>query len=174
MTDSNSIIIGYEENSPVGCVYIAVSDKGLCRISTDSASIEQFAQEMEEVYPNKTVIFDNEKMENIRVKIVEYFSYERRKFNIKIDLSHLTDFQKNVLETCSKLDFGETVSYGELALRSGYPKAGRAVGSAMSKNPIPIVIPCHRVIAASGKIGGYTGGLHKKRLLRKLENIEID
>ena len=174
MTDSNSIIIGYEENSPVGCVYIAVSDKGLCRISTDSASIEQFAQEMEEVYPNKTVIFDNEKMKNIRVKIVEYFPYERRKFNIKIDLSLLTDFQKNVLETCSKLDFGETVSYGELALRSGYPKAGRAVGSAMSKNPIPIVIPCHRVIAASGKIGGYTGGLHKKRLLLKLENIEID
>ena len=158
----------------MGCVYIAVSDKGLCRISTDSASIEQFAQEMEEVYQNKAVIFDNEKMENIRGEIVEYFSYERRKFNIKIDLSLLTDFQKNVLETCSKLEFGETVSYGELALRSGYPKAGRAVGSAMSKNPIPIVIPCHRVIAASGKIGGYTGGLHKKRLLLKLENIEID
>ncbi len=61
MTDSNSITVGYEENTPMGCVYIAISDKGLCRINTDSSSIEQFAQEVEEIYPNKTVIFDNKK-----------------------------------------------------------------------------------------------------------------
>jgi len=158
----------------MGHVYIAVSNEGLCRVSTESASIEQFAQEVEEIYPDKRVIFDNKKINGIRKKLVEYFSYERKNFNIKLDLSHLTDFQRKVLETCSKLEFGETVSYGELALRSGYPKAGRAVGSAMSKNPIPFVIPCHRVIAASGKIGGYTGGLHKKRLLLKLENVELD
>ena len=174
MADSNSITIGFEENTPLGHVYIAVSDEGLCRVSTESASIEQFAQEVEEIYPDKRVIFDNKKIKGIRKKLVEYFSYERKNFNIKLDLSHLTDFQRKVLETCSKLEFGETVSYAELALRSGYPKAGRAVGSAMSKNPIPFVIPCHRVIAASGKIGGYTGGLHKKRLLLKLENVELD
>ena len=174
MTESNSIIIGFEENTPMGYVYIAVSDKGLCRVNSDSSSIEQFAQEVEEIYPDKNVIFDNKQIKGIREKIVEYFSFERKKFNIKLDLSHLTDFQQKVLETCSKLGFGETVSYGELALRSGNPKAGRAVGNVMSKNPIALVIPCHRVIAASGKIGGYTGGLHKKRLLLKLENVEID
>lgn len=174
MNDSNLIFIGYEENTPMGYIYIAVSDKGLCMVNSNSSSIEQFAQEVEEIYPDKEVIFDNNRIKEIRKKIVEYFSYERKKFNIKLDLNNLTDFQRKVLETCSKLDFGETVSYGELALRSGYPNAGRAVGSAMSKNPIAVVIPCHRVIASSGKIGGYSGGLHKKRLLLKLENVVID
>lgn len=173
MTALNSITIGYEENTPMGRIYIALSHRGLCRVSTDSASIEQFAQEVEEIYPNKKVIFDNEKIRDIRRKIVEYFSYERRNFNIKVDLSHLTEFQRKVLETCLKLDFGEAVSYGELALRSGNPKAGRAVGNVMSKNPIALIIPCHRVIASSGKIGGYTGGLHKKRFLLRHENVHI-
>ena len=174
MNDSNLIFIGYEENTPMGYLYIAVSDKGLFMVNSNSSSVEQFAQKVEEIYPDKEVIFDNNRIKEIRKKIVEYFSYERKKFNIKLDLINLTDFQRKVLETCSKLDFGETVSYGELALRSGYPNAGRAVGSAMSKNPIAVVIPCHRVIASSVKIGGYSGGLHKKRLLLKLENVVID
>jgi len=173
MTDFNSITIGYEENTPMGRVYIALSHRGLCRVSTDSASLEQFAQEVEEFYPNKTVIFDNKKIRDIRKKITEYFSYKRRKFNIEVDLSRFTEFQKKVLRTCLKLDFGEAVSYGELARRSGNPKAGRAVGNVMSKNPIALIIPCHRVIAASGKIGGYTGGLQKKWFLLRHENVDI-
>ena len=86
----------------------------------------------------------------------------------------MTPFGEKVLTACSKVGYGETLSYGELALLSGSPGASRAVGTVMSKNPLPIVVPCHRVISASGKIGGYTGGLRKKRLLMAIEGITVD
>ena len=173
MHQSNSILIGYCDNTPLGRVYLALSDRGLCRVSTDSVSIEEFAEKIEEIYPAMKVVFDNNLISEAKEKLEEYFSHRREKIDIPLDLSFMTLFEQKVLESCSQIDFGETVSYGELALRAGSPKASRAVGNVMKKNPIPIVIPCHRVIAASGKIGGYTGGLHKKRTLLALENVYI-
>jgi methylated-DNA-[protein]-cysteine S-methyltransferase len=98
----------------------------------------------------------------------EYFSGRRREFHLPLAFEG-TAFQKSVWRQLQEIPYGETISYGELAKRVGNPKASRAVGSANGKNPIPIVVPCHRVIAAGGKLGGFGGGLPTKQALLDLE-----
>lgn len=142
-------------------------------VSSNCESIEQFAEDVEELYPSSEILLDNDVLSELKVKIDDYFSGKRENIDFPLDLNSMTPFGEKVLRACSNVGYGETLSYGELALRSGSPKASRAVGTVMSKNPIPIVIPCHRVISASGKIGGYTGGLHKKRLLMSIEGITL-
>ncbi|MBN2504293.1 MAG: methylated-DNA--[protein]-cysteine S-methyltransferase [Bacilli bacterium] len=102
--------------------------------------------------------------QNAKRQIEEYFAHERSHFDLAYNLDG-TEFFKSVLKTLAKVPYGETISYKELALRSGYPRASRAVGSVMRKNPLPIVIPCHRVILANGDIGSFTGGVRLKKLL---------
>jgi methylated-DNA-[protein]-cysteine S-methyltransferase len=99
----------------------------------------------------------------------EYFDGKRTVFDLPL-APEGTPFQRTVWRTLEEVPYGETISYGELAKRVGNPKASRAVGSANGKNPLPIVIPCHRVIAADGTIGGFGGGLSTKRRLLALEN----
>ncbi len=91
--------------------------------------------------------------------------------NVNISLDGLTDFQRRVIRECKKIPFGETATYGELARRVRSPGAARAVGSVMAKNCVPIIVPCHRVLASGGKLGGYSaiGGLTTKRQLLDLE-----
>jgi len=168
------IHIGYLEDSPFGRIYLAVSVHGLCKVSSESQTITQFAEEVEEIYPSVEIIFNNDSLSELRRKLDEYFSGERHNIDIPLDLNSMTPFGRKVLTSLSKVGYGETLSYGDLAMLSGSPRASRAVGTVMSKNPLPIVIPCHRVISASGKIGGYTGGLHKKRLLMTIEGITVD
>ena len=94
----------------------------------------------------------------------------RRRFDIRLDWSATSPgFRRTVLQELTTTRYGETLSYGELAARAGSPRAARAVGSAMATNPLAIVVPCHRVIAAGGRIGGYGGGLEVKRYLLALE-----
>lgn len=170
----NSIHIGYLEESPFGRIYLAVSVHGLCKVSSVSQTIEQFAEEVEEIYPSLEIIFDNDFLAELIMQFDDYFSGERHNIDFPLDLISMTPFGKKVLTALSKVGYGKTLSYGDLALLSGSPRASRAVGTVMSKNPLPIVIPCHRVISASGKIGGYTSGLYKKRLLMTLEGITVD
>lgn len=169
----NPIHIGYFDESPFGRIYLAVSAHGLCKVSSESETITQFAEEVEELYPSAEIIFDNDHLSELIRKLDDYFSGERHNIDYPLDLKSMTPFGEKVLTACAKVGYGETVSYGDLALLAGSPGASRAVGTVMSKNPLPIVIPCHRVISASGKIGGYTGGLHKKRLLMTIEGITI-
>ena len=169
----NPVHIGCLEESPFGSIYLAVSPHGLCRVSSECESIELFAEEVEDLYPYMDIVFDNGSISELIAKLNDYFSGKRNNIAFPLDLNSMTPFGRKVLIACSKVAYGETVSYGELALRAGSPGASRAVGTVMSKNPLPIVIPCHRVISASGKIGGYTGGLHKKRLLMAIEGITI-
>ena len=170
----NKVYIGFLDESPFGRIYLAVSVHGLCKVSSQSRSIAQFAEEVEEIYPSTEIVFNNDFLSELITKLDDYFSGERHNIDFPLDLNSMTPFGEKVLMACSKVGYGETVSYGELALLSGRPRASRAVGTVMSKNPLPIVIPCHRVISASGKIGGYTGGLHKKRLLMAIEGITVD
>lgn len=101
----------------------------------------------------------------------EYFAGRRREFDLPLAVEG-TEFQQTVWRALQEIPYGETISYGELARRVGNPKASRAAGSANGKNRIPIVIPCHRVIAAGGKLGGFGGGLSVKEALLKLEGAE--
>ena len=100
----------------------------------------------------------------------EYLSGDRKKFNVPLDVVEGTVFQKKVWEQLALIPYGKTVSYQEIAQKLNKPKACRAVGSANGKNPVSIIVPCHRVIAADGKLGGFAGGLDTKSKLLALEN----
>jgi methylated-DNA-[protein]-cysteine S-methyltransferase len=108
-----------------------------------------------------------------RRQLEEYFTGRRRTFDLAVDLGLSRGFRRLVLERLhADVGYGETLSYLELATRAGNPKASRAVGSAMATNPIPIVVPCHRVLRTGGHLGGYGGGLDVKRWLLALEGAE--
>lgn len=100
--------------------------------------------------------------------ITENFA-RKKSFMTKLDLNNLTSFQKKVLEVVKTIPYGETRTYRWVAERIGNPKAARAVGQALKRNPYPEVIPCHRVICSNGKLGGYSKGIQKKKLLLKKE-----
>ena len=102
----------------------------------------------------------------------EYFNGTRRTFNLSLYLD-LPPFYKKVLSEVSKIKYGQTASYMDIAIKSGNKKAVRAVGAANANNPIPIIIPCHRIIFSSGKIGGYASGLEKKMFLLNQEGVDI-
>jgi methylated-DNA-[protein]-cysteine S-methyltransferase len=106
----------------------------------------------------------------LKQQLDEYFRGERRAFDVAIDLTEGTAFQRAVWAELARIPYGATISYRELARRVGAPKAVRAVGSANGRNPVSILVPCHRVIAADGTLGGYGGGLATKRFLLDLES----
>jgi methylated-DNA-[protein]-cysteine S-methyltransferase len=108
-------------------------------------------------------------LKDTATQLEEYFAQERTEFDIPMELDG-TIFQKEVWTELSKIPYGTTISYGELARRVGRPKGPRAVGQANGKNPIPIIVPCHRVLASNG-IGGYGGGLPLKRSLLAMEGV---
>ena len=106
-------------------------------------------------------------------QLTAYFKGERQAFDLPLDISLGTDFQQRVWQQLQKIPHGETISYATLAQRVGNPKGYRAVANANGRNPFSIIIPCHRVIASDGKLGGYTGGLDKKTYLLALEGVEV-
>lgn len=106
------------------------------------------------------------------VQLEEYFAGTRTEFDLPLEL-HGTDFQRAVWRSLAGIPYGKTVSYGELAAMVGRPRAFRAVGQANGANPVPIVLPCHRVLASGGRIGGYGGGLPLKRQLLALEGVVV-
>src|SRR5206468_8473336 len=93
----------------------------------------------------------------------------RRSFDLPVDLTYVAEFNRHVLRELARVPFGEVVTYGELAARAARPRAARAVGTVMNRNPLPIVLPCHRAIGATGKLVGYGGGLERKETLLRLE-----
>ncbi|HYM14780.1 MAG TPA: methylated-DNA--[protein]-cysteine S-methyltransferase [Dehalococcoidia bacterium] len=103
----------------------------------------------------------------------EYLAGKRAGFDLRLDVSWVTPFRRAVLEECARIPRGTTATYGDLARRVGRPNAYRAVGHTMSANPIPIVIPCHRVVGASGDLTGFGGGLEMKLRLLALEGVAL-
>jgi methylated-DNA-[protein]-cysteine S-methyltransferase len=107
------------------------------------------------------------------LELGEYLAGKRRVFELRLHFGELTPFSRRVLGELAKVPYGRTVSYGELAARAGSPRAARAVGRVMHDNGLPIVLPCHRVIASDGSLGGYSGGLEIKRWLFTREGISL-
>lgn len=101
----------------------------------------------------------------------EYFAGRRTRLDVPLDLSACPAFQRDVLEACARVPAGTTVTYAELAVQAGHPGAARAAGSALAHNPLPILIPCHRVLRADGGLGGFLAGLDWKRRLLALEGV---
>lgn len=144
-------------SSPIGILEISGSEMGISMIS--------FLDRIKEI--DNTIETPNVLKECIK-QLGEYFQGNRQQFDIKVDLQG-TEFQKQVWLELMNIPFGKTASYHEIAQRIGSPNASRAVGLTNNRNKIPIVIPCHRVIGADGKLVGYGGGLWRKEWLLKME-----
>ena len=128
------------------------------------------AQTVSASYPH-SVEQVSELLENARRQIEAYLAGASTKFDLPFIITGVTPFQKKVLEILSRCPYGEALTYGQLADRAGHPKAARAVGAAMAANPLPLIIPCHRVIGAGSKLTGYSGGrgVSSKKILLELE-----
>ena len=105
----------------------------------------------------------------VRRELDEYFAGERRRFDLALDWSLVRGFAQGVLRATARVPFGYVTTYGQMAEEAGSPRASRAAGNALGSNPIPIVVPCHRVLHSDGGLGGYAGGLDRKRYLLSLE-----
>ena len=123
--------------------------------------------------PEPDWIYNEEPLENACTQLTEYFSGQRKDFDLPLKLDG-TEFQVSVLEALLEIPYGETTSYGAIAKQIGRPKAVRAVGAANGRNPIPIIVPCHRVIGSSGDLTGFGGGLDTKEALLRLEAENSD
>ena len=155
--------------SPFGAMRAAANRAGLVALSWQDESDDAFVDRLERRYRSTPVVCDTDQLAPAEEQLAEYFGRRRPRFDLSVDLTELGDFQRAVLDAASGLDFGETVTYTEIARRIGRPKASRAVGNALGRNPIPIIVPCHRVVRTDRTLGGYTGGLRYKRALLDIE-----
>jgi len=160
--------LGYDVvDSPIGPLFVAVSDHGLAAISYDSRPDEELDRLARFAGPR--VLRTSRLVDGARRELDEYFSGRRRGFDLTLDLRGLPAFTVSVLRRLARVPYGKTTTYGALAARAGHPRAARAVGTVMNRNRIPIVLPCHRVVGASGDLVGYAGGLDRKVKLLELE-----
>jgi methylated-DNA-[protein]-cysteine S-methyltransferase len=113
------------------------------------------------------------RLDDVRRELDEYFEGRRRDFDLPIDWALASAFGRRILKATAAIPFGEVSTYGAVAAKAGNPKASRAAGRALNTNPIPIVVPCHRVVGASGRLVGYAGGLDRKVTLLEIEGIEL-
>lgn len=152
-----------------GSAVLVVTARGLSRVILTGRRGRAIPSLLREMLPDAECKPDL--LPALQRQLRDYFRGRRVRFRARLDLSGLTHFQRRVLDGCVRVAYGETVTYGELAGRIGRPSAARAVGHALGRNPVPIVIPCHRVIASDGSPGGYSAeqGVALKRWLLKLE-----
>jgi methylated-DNA-[protein]-cysteine S-methyltransferase len=162
--------VAYElAETPLGTLLLARTDRGLCRIEYDpepDRGVETLARTF-----GRRVLRAPGALDEARRQLDEYFEGRRRAFDLDLDLGLATKpFSRRVLEQLARVPYGEVTTYGALASQAGAPRAARAVGTVMNRNPIPIVLPCHRVVGSSGSLVGYGGGLERKERLLRLES----
>ncbi len=148
--------------SPLGRLVLAASSSGLAGVWFDDQS-DQPDLSACPLVPNHPVL------QAAIAQLAQYFAGQRHSFDVPLDLSAGSAFQQSVWQALLTLPFGQTCSYGALSNTIGQPKAVRAVGAAIGRNPVSVIVPCHRVIGANGSLTGYSGGLHRKTALLKLE-----
>jgi len=155
--------------SPIGAFFVGVSERGVVALSF--AESEDRFRDWLQHRVRAIVVREPSKLREVVSQVLDYLEGRRKNFAFEYDLRSLTPFQRNVLTTVQEVPRGEYLTYGELARRIGKPGAARAVGQALGSNPIPVLIPCHRVLASDGSLGGYSGrgGVRTKEALLRLE-----
>jgi methylated-DNA-[protein]-cysteine S-methyltransferase len=156
-------------DSPLGPLVVAATPQGLVRVSyTEFRGEEEVLEELaRRVSPR--VLEAPARLDGVRRELDEYFEGRRQGFDVPIDWSHLAGFTREVLRATAKIGFGDVSTYAGVAAAAGSPRAVRAAGNALGANPMPVIVPCHRVLRTGGKLGGYTGGLERKEFLLRLE-----
>jgi methylated-DNA-[protein]-cysteine S-methyltransferase len=159
-----------ETDSPVGRLLVAATPRGLVRVSFPRESQDEVLGELAERLSPR-VLEAPARLDEVRRELDQYFAGSRHEFDLPLDWSLTSsEFRRRVLERTARIPYGETASYREVAAAAGNDRAVRAAGTALGANPIPIVVPCHRVLRTGGALGGYGGGLERKRFLLELES----
>ncbi|MHA7664268.1 methylated-DNA--[protein]-cysteine S-methyltransferase [Mycolicibacterium sp. HS_4_1] len=155
-------------DSPVGPLLLAATDRGLIRVAYACEDHDAVLQELaDRVSPR--ILLAPARLDAAARELDEYFARSRRTFDVPLDWQLAAGFRAAVLHHLPEIGYGQTASYAAVAALAGSPRAVRAVGTACAKNPLPVVVPCHRVVRSDGGMGGYLGGPEAKRLLLDLE-----
>ena len=160
-----SVSYGVVEETPVGSLVVWVTHSGVRRVDFAQPDIVERSRRDRAEEPTLALALR---------QLEEYFAGGRTNFDLPLDLSGATAFQGRIFERLVHIPYGRIVSYGDIADELGYPGAARAVGQAVGANPLPIIVPCHRVVWSDGKLGGYSGGLHRKVTLLEIEGVDVD
>ncbi len=166
--------IGYAPvDSPFGTLLAAATGMGLVRLAFPEEDVDSVLEGLaRRISPS--IIEAPTSFDHLRRELDEYFAGQRRAFALAQDWRLMSDFAKKVLGATCKIPYGGVLSYAEVAAEAGSPRGSRAAGNALGSNPIPIVVPCHRVLRTGGNLGGYGGGLDRKRRLLELEGALRD
>jgi methylated-DNA-[protein]-cysteine S-methyltransferase len=160
------------EDSPVGRLLLAATPQGLVRLAYVDRGVEEdavLADLARRVSPR--ILASPRPLDEPRRELAEYFAGIRQQFELPLDWRLMRGFGRRVLQATARVPFGATTTYTSVATQAGSPRAARAAGNALGANPIPIIVPCHRVLHATGGLGGYTGGLDRKRHLLEIEGV---
>jgi methylated-DNA-[protein]-cysteine S-methyltransferase len=173
VADAGLLDVAYARvDSPLGPLVAAATPRGLARLAFEdfNGGLDEILSQLAERLSPR-VLEAPPRLDAVRRELDEYFEGRRQRFDVPLDLVLARGFGVRVLEAAAAIPFGETRSYREVAAGAGNDKATRAAGTALGRNPIPIVVPCHRVLRTGGGLGGYTGGLEKKELLLRIEGV---
>jgi methylated-DNA-[protein]-cysteine S-methyltransferase len=158
-------------DSPAGRLLLAATPRGLVRLAyldggeQEDAVLEQLARRV-----SPRILAAPRRLDEPRRELEQYFESARNRFEVPIDWQLTQGFGRRVLEATARIPFGSISTYKQVATEAGSPRGSRAAGNALGANPLPIVVPCHRVLHSTGGLGGYTGGLDRKRLLLAIES----
>src|SRR5215208_6917082 len=157
-------------DTPVGSMVVAATKRGLVRVALPGERLDNVLDRLAEDISPRVIVYPR-RLDEARRELDQYFHGKRQSFELPLDwrLSH-AGFYRRVLRATAKVPFGEVITYTDAAKRTGSPRAFRAAGSALGSNPIPIVVPCHRVVRSGGDLGNYGGGPELKRFLLEHEH----
>jgi methylated-DNA-[protein]-cysteine S-methyltransferase len=161
----SAVYAGVLHDTPAGAIAVWVTRNGVRRIGGVTPVMIKEGH------------WDPEGHQTLRValhQLDQYFNRKRKRFHLPLDFSGATEFQKRIFGRLTEIPYGRVVSYGDIADEIGVAGAARAVGQAVGANPLPIVVPCHRVVRSDGKLGGYSGGLRRKIALLAVESVDVD
>ncbi len=159
------------DDTPVGRLLLAATPRGLVRLAYLDHSDEDAVLEHLARHVSPRVLATAQPLDEPRRELEQYFSGGRREFDTPLDWQLVHGFGRRVLEATARVPFGSVTTYKRMATEAGSPRAARAAGNALGANPIPIIVPCHRVLHSTGGLGGYTGGLDRKQLLLEIEGV---
>lgn len=163
-----SIIYIDQYDSPIGELFFAITGRGLCDLSFGFKTSDEFKAYIEKRTGAKARV-DSSFFDDLKEELERYFAGEKLSFAAEVEFLRGTEFEHKVWAAIREIPYGRSITYKELASTAGSPLAYRAAGAACGKNPVAIVVPCHRVVGSGGRLGGYAGGLDLKRKLLALE-----